>query len=81
MLTREETQVLGYLRQHRCARATDLAQACGTGSWGEGLAQVISQLDWLGYVTVFWGSAGDQSLLQITEKGLARAGNPPPLRR
>jgi len=73
MLTREEAKVLGYLRQHHNARATDLTQACGTGSWAEGLGQVISQLDWLGYVTVFCGPGGEPSLLQITERGMALA--------
>ncbi len=72
LLTREEARVLGYLRQHRSARATDLAHTCETGGWTEGLAQVISQLDWLGYVTVFWGPAGEPSLLQLTERGMAR---------
>ncbi len=71
MLTREEAKVLGYLRQHRNARATDLAQACGTGSWSEGLAQVSSQLDWLSYVTVLGGGSGEMSQLQITERGMA----------
>jgi hypothetical protein len=73
MLTREEARVLGYLRQHRNARARDLAQACGTGSWTEGLAQVISQLDWLGYITVFGGGSGEMCQLQITEQGMDRA--------
>lgn len=73
MLTHEEARVLGYLRHHRNARAKDLAQACGTGSWTEGLAQVISQLDWLGYITVFGGGSGEMSQLQITERGMAQA--------
>jgi hypothetical protein len=58
--------VRSYLRQQRSARATDLAYVHGTGSWTEGLAQWISQLDWLGIVTVFWRPAGEPSLLQNT---------------
>ena len=69
MLTREEANVLTYLKQHHHARTTYLTRTCGTGSWAEGLAQVISQLDWLGYVTVFCGPGGEPSLLQITERG------------
>ncbi len=74
MLTREEAKVLGYLRQHRNARATELAHVCGAGSWSEGLAQVISQLDWLGYITVFGGGSGEMSQLQITKRGMEQAG-------
>ena len=73
MLTREEAKVLGYLKQHHNAPSTDLTQTCGTGSWSEGLGQVISQLDWLGYVTVFCGPEGEPSLLQIRERGMAQA--------
>ncbi len=46
-----------------------------TGSWTEGLVQVISQLDWLGYITVFGGGSGELSQLQITERGMAQAGS------
>lgn len=73
MLTREEAKVLSYLKDHRHVHTTDLTRTCGTGSWKEGLAQVISQLDWLGYVTVFCGPGGEPSLLQITERGMVQA--------
>ncbi len=51
-----------------------MAETDGTGSWTEWLAQVISQLDWLAYITVFGGAWAEMSQLQITERGMAQAG-------
>ncbi len=73
MLTLEEKKVLGYLRQHRSARAEDLVKACGAESWTGWLGQVIARLDWLGYITVFRGPADEPTFLQITERGLVKA--------
>ncbi len=39
------------------------------------MGQVISQLDWLGYITVFGKGSGEMSQLQITERGMAQAGS------
>ncbi len=77
MLTPEEKKVLGYLRQHRSARAVDLVQACGAESSTGWLGRMIARLDWLGYITVFCGPAGEPSILQITERGLVKAGGLP----
>jgi hypothetical protein len=74
MLTPEEAKVLGYLRRHACAGATDVAYACGNGHPAGWLGPVIARLDWLGYVTVFHDRAGVPSVLQITERGLAQVG-------
>ncbi len=74
MLAHEEAMVLGYLHQHRHVRAADLTTVFGAGRQCGWLDQVISQLDWLGYVTVFAGPSGEPNLLQITERGLAQVG-------
>ena len=39
--------------------------------------ELLEWLDWLGYVTVFHGPAGEPSVLQITERGMSQAGARP----
>ncbi len=73
MPTREELKVLGYLREHRSARAVDLTRVFGAGQDAGWLGRVVAQLDWLGYVTVFADPTGEPSFLQITERGLIQA--------
>ena len=72
MLTPEETKVLTYLRKHLNAAAADVARSCGGGGPGGWLGRVFSNLDWFGYVTVFYGRAGEPIAVQITDKGLGR---------
>ncbi len=76
MLTPEETRILAFLRQNRCTKAEKLARAWGVENWAGWLDKVLSRLEWLGYLIVFHGPSGKPSFLEITDRGLARAGGP-----
>ncbi len=64
----EEVKVLSYLRRHIYASVRDVAAVCGQ-AW---ITREVAELDWLGYVTVFYGPGGEPAALQITERGLRR---------
>jgi hypothetical protein len=74
MTTHEEIKVLRYLRGHTPAALGELLRACLPGTpldWGK---RIISDLEWLGYVTVYYGRGGDPVALEITPKGAQFAG-------
>ncbi len=71
MMTPEETRVLAFLRKHLIARVGDVARACLVGASPEWVDRVIGTLDWFGYVTVFYGPAGEAAVVQITDRGKA----------
>ena len=76
MLTYEEAEVLCYLRGRRAATLDDVAAAClrTSAEWAE---RVVTELEWMGLVTVF---PGRPPALQLTERGADRlrhlAGSP-----
>jgi hypothetical protein len=73
MLVHEQSLVLRYLGQRATARFADVLRACLPGAsleWGK---RVLSDLEWLGYVTVFPGGNGEPLALQITDKGRREA--------
>jgi hypothetical protein len=74
MLMAEEYRVLGYLRKHRSATVVDLARACLGGATPDWVGRALAQLDWLGYVTLYYGPHAEPALVQITDKGMAYAG-------
>ena len=74
MLTPEESRVLSYLSGRASAAAAEVARACLPGASAGSLAGIVSNLDWLGYVSVFYGAGGEPDLLQITGRGLAEGG-------
>jgi hypothetical protein len=74
MITGEERRVLEYLRRRGSAPVAEVARACLPGAPPEWLGRVVAHLDWLGTVAVHPGPAGAPAALQITEKGLRRAG-------
>jgi hypothetical protein len=73
MMTSEEARVLEYLRRHGSASVADVARGCLPGATPEWVDRVVANLDWLGYVAVHRGPAGEPAALQITEKGLKQA--------
>ncbi len=73
MMTPEETRVLCYLQQHTFCRVTELINACMPGASVEWSKRVLSNLEWLNNLTVFYGRNGQPVAIQITEKGLALA--------
>ena len=74
MMTPEEAKVLAYLRQRSTASVAEVPRSCLCGTPSEWAARIFSNLDWLGYVTVYSGPDGCPAALQITDKGLAKAG-------
>jgi hypothetical protein len=74
MTTHEETKVLRYLRRHTPARVSDIMKTCLPGATLEWGSRIISELEWLGYVTVHYARSGDPIALEITQKGMSFAG-------
>jgi hypothetical protein len=70
MLTPEEVRVLNYLRRQLCAGLKSVVQSCLPGSTPAWVERVVSDLEWLGYVTVYHGADGQPVTLEITENGL-----------
>jgi hypothetical protein len=66
----EEVNVLAYLRTRRCAAVPKLAAACLANAGPRWVGRVVSNLEWLGYVTVYYGPGGEPEALQITDRGL-----------
>jgi hypothetical protein len=67
--THEEAKILGYLREHPTSSVRDILGACLPGAprpWGQ---RLIANLEWLGYVTVYYAGDGEPVALQITDRG------------
>jgi hypothetical protein len=69
MITPEENRVLSYLRRHAGAEASEVTRACLPGVAPGLIARIISNLDWLGYLTVFYDDHGEPAFLQATSRG------------
>ncbi len=73
MTSFEEIKVLRYLRKHTPTSLADVIQTCMPGvppDWGK---RIIADLEWLGYITVYYGG-GEPVALEITSKGLQFTG-------
>jgi hypothetical protein len=73
MLMAEESRILGYLRKHCSATAADLARVCLGGVAPDWVGRAVAHLEWLGYVTLFYGPDAKPAVVQITDRGLAHA--------
>jgi hypothetical protein len=69
-----EAKVLAYLHERRWATVGDVAGACLPGAPRESVERLVSNLDWLGYVTRYPGPGGTAATLQITAQGAAAVG-------
>jgi hypothetical protein len=72
MLVHEQSVVLRYLGQRATAHFRDLLAACLPGAsrdWGK---RILSDLEWLGYITVY-SDDGEPLAVQITDKGRDQA--------
>ena len=69
MMTQEETRVLRLLYQRGIVAARDILSCCYPGwpRWGE---RVLSQLEWLGCVTIFYSTDGLPTMVEITQHGI-----------
>jgi hypothetical protein len=74
MLTPEEAKVLTYLGRHFSAPIARLTRDCLPTATPDWVERVVAQLDWLGYVAVFYGPDGQPGVLQITDRGRAQVG-------
>jgi hypothetical protein len=70
MFTLEEARVLGYLQQKVTAPLADVARACLPGASPDWVKRVMSELEWLGYVVIYYDPAGEPTAVQTTERGL-----------
>jgi hypothetical protein len=73
MLLHEQSLVLRYLGQRATASFREVLRACLPGATQEWGKRVLSDLEWLGYITVFAGGDGELLALQITDKGRQEA--------
>ncbi len=71
MMMPGEAKVLAYLRRRAWATAADVTAACLPGTPDELASRILTNLDWLGYVTAYPGPGGTAAALQITPKGMA----------
>jgi hypothetical protein len=69
MITPEESKVLSYLRQHVTAHVAEIIHSCLPGATLAWVNRIIAELEWLGYVTVFYSPAGHPVTLGLTDKG------------
>ncbi len=73
MLSQEEFRVLAYLTQQVCGTAATIARACMPGASAEWFERILSNLDWLGYISIFHGPDGKPIVVQVTSTGLSAA--------
>lgn len=69
MTTLEETRILSYLQKHITATLPELRRACMPGMQREWVNRAVADLEWLGYVTVYYERDGKPFALEITERG------------
>jgi hypothetical protein len=69
MFTPEEAKVLTYLGNHALAASEDVFRSCLPSTPLAWRARLIADLEWLGYVTVYYGGDGEPIALQLTRKG------------
>jgi hypothetical protein len=69
MLVHEQSLVLSYLRRRATASFRELLKVCLAGATWEWGKRVLSDLEWLGYVTVYSAADGEPFAVQITDKG------------
>ena len=74
MTTHEETRILRYLRSHTPARVCDLLKSCLPGAPQEWGNRILANLEWLGYITVYYEPGGDPVALELTSKGMSCSG-------
>src|SRR5262245_25455076 len=58
MLTYEQAKVLGHLRRQGTSRQGEPAEKCLPVVSTDWPRRVLADLEWLGYVVVFWDRAG-----------------------
>lgn len=69
MLTSEQEQILRFLRRRLMAPLTDLARGCLPGAPAELIKRALADLEWLGYIVVFYDGAGEPITVQTTDRG------------
>lgn len=69
MLTPEQEQILRFLSRRLMAPLADLARSCLPGAPSELVKRVLADLEWLGYVVVYYDGAGEPLTVQTTDRG------------
>ena len=70
MLTPEQSRILQYLQRRLMAPLEDMAKACWPGAAPALLKRALADLEWLGYVVVYYDPAGEPLAIQTTERGM-----------
>ncbi len=70
MLTPEQSRIIGYLKRRLMTPLEDLARACWPGASIDLLKRALADLEWLGYVVVYYDPTGEPQAIQPTERGM-----------
>lgn len=70
MLTPEQTRILHHLQNHFITPLADVAEACLPGASPDLVKRVLADLEWLGYVVVYYDELGEPLTIEMTERGM-----------
>ena len=70
MLTPEQSCIISYLQRHLMAPLEDMTNACWPGATPGVLKRALADLEWLGYVVIYYDGAGEPLAVQTTERGM-----------
>jgi hypothetical protein len=73
MLVPEQDLILRYLGRRTTALFCDVLQSCLPGASRDWGTRILSDLEWLGYITIYPGADGQPLALQLTDKGRQQA--------
>jgi hypothetical protein len=70
MLTPEQERILHHLHARLIVPTAELAAACLPGASAAWVNRVLGDLEWLGYVVVYYDAAGLPRTVEMTERGM-----------
>jgi hypothetical protein len=72
-LNQEEKRILQYLQIHPVCSYSQFLRSCLPGTASSWAERILTNLEWLGCVNVFFSQTGEPSMLQITSRGRSLA--------
>jgi DNA-binding MarR family transcriptional regulator len=67
-MSQEQARILHYLRDHSLSSLSDLCRTTNTSpGW---VKRVLADLEWLGYIVVYYDRRGEPLSVQTTERGM-----------
>ena len=70
MLTPEQARLIEYLQTRLMATLDELITACWPGAAPALVNRALADLEWLGYVVIYYDAAGEPLAVQTTERGM-----------